>query len=220
MEQQIITNIAAERGIDKLPVLREYYEFLVLREVFNSQAGDKLVFKGGTALRIFYGLPRYSDDLDFSLSGSLTFRSFTGAMKVIEKKYPVMEISDIWNKRNTYICEFKIKEGWQKEAFSLKLEVSKRKKVKKSEYELKMAESPDFGIQLLAMVCTAEAIFKDKVRAIKERDEPKDYFDLWFLSQLLKREFNPREKPDSKRYKQVLGKYLPAKYKKILGEIL
>ena len=220
MEQQIIVNIASERGIDKLPVLREYYEFLVLREIFNSQAGDRLVFKGGTALRIFYGLPRYSDDLDFSLSGSLRYGSFIKAAEAIKKKYPVMKISDIWDKRNTYICEYRIKEDWQKEAFSLKLEVSKRGRVKKKEYELKMAESPDFGIQLLGMVCTAESIYSDKIKAVSGRDEPKDYFDLWFLSQMLKKEFKPKKKPDSKRFRQVLGKYLPAKYKKILDEIL
>ena len=46
-------------------IVREEYEILLLKEIFESEYGTKLVFKGGTALRLAYGSPRYSEDLDF-----------------------------------------------------------------------------------------------------------------------------------------------------------
>ena len=48
-------------------LLREYLQALVLRSLHESEAFTKLAFVGGTALRFAYGLPRFSEDLDFSL---------------------------------------------------------------------------------------------------------------------------------------------------------
>ncbi|MEW5984242.1 MAG: nucleotidyl transferase AbiEii/AbiGii toxin family protein [Acidobacteriota bacterium] len=45
--------------------LREYIQTLVLRSLHESEAFRSLVFVGGTALRFLYGLPRFSEDLDF-----------------------------------------------------------------------------------------------------------------------------------------------------------
>jgi predicted nucleotidyltransferase component of viral defense system len=220
MEQQIIEQAALKRGISIDAVIREYYEYLALRELYESGIGDKIVFKGGTALRIFYGCPRHSDGLDFSMSKEFGFEAFGRAVKAVQKKIPDMEIADLWNKRSTYICEYRIKEEWQAMAFSLKIEISKREKINRDKTELKLAAAEDFGIQVFGSVMKPEEIYNDKIRALAGRDEPKDYFDLWFLSQLLKRPFKPGKKADKKRYRQVLGKYLPVKYYKILEEIL
>lgn len=50
-------------------VLREYLQARVLEGLQRSGAFMSLAFQGGTALRFLYGLPRYSEDLDFSLEG-------------------------------------------------------------------------------------------------------------------------------------------------------
>ena len=50
-----------------LNLLREYLQSLVLRSLHESEAFRALAFVGGTALRFLYGLPRFSQDLDFSL---------------------------------------------------------------------------------------------------------------------------------------------------------
>jgi predicted nucleotidyltransferase component of viral defense system len=47
--------------------VREYWEMLILKELTESLLGEKLVFIGGTALRLVYNSPRFSDDLDFYL---------------------------------------------------------------------------------------------------------------------------------------------------------
>lgn len=54
----------------RLNMLREYLQALVLRSLHESEAFQCIAFVGGTALRFLYGLPRFSEDLDFSLDSS------------------------------------------------------------------------------------------------------------------------------------------------------
>jgi predicted nucleotidyltransferase component of viral defense system len=48
-------------------VLREYVQALILRSLHESEAFLSLSCVGGTALRFLFGLPRFSEDLDFSV---------------------------------------------------------------------------------------------------------------------------------------------------------
>jgi len=57
---------APDRG-QALNALREYLQALVLRSFHESEAFRCLAFVGGTALRFLHGLPRFSEDLDFSV---------------------------------------------------------------------------------------------------------------------------------------------------------
>ena len=63
--------LALVRGVSDpaqaLNRLREYLQAFVLRSFHESEAFRPLAFVGGTALRFLHGLPRFSEDLDFSL---------------------------------------------------------------------------------------------------------------------------------------------------------
>ena len=48
-------------------IVREYFQHVFLSELYKLPEAKRLLFKGGTALRIVYGSPRFSEDLDFSL---------------------------------------------------------------------------------------------------------------------------------------------------------
>jgi predicted nucleotidyltransferase component of viral defense system len=50
-------------------IVREYFQHVFLSELYKLPGGEKLLFKGGTALRFIYNSPRFSEDLDFSLFG-------------------------------------------------------------------------------------------------------------------------------------------------------
>lgn len=52
---------------EALYALREIMQEVALAALSRTDFFDKAAFYGGTALRIFYGLDRYSEDLDFSL---------------------------------------------------------------------------------------------------------------------------------------------------------
>ncbi|MFH1940888.1 MAG: nucleotidyl transferase AbiEii/AbiGii toxin family protein [bacterium] len=50
-------------------VVREYLQARILGAMQRAGAMVLLAFHGGTALRFLYGIPRYSEDLDFTLEG-------------------------------------------------------------------------------------------------------------------------------------------------------
>ncbi len=53
----------AEQNLPQL-VLKEYLQYMILDIIFSSKYGSRLVFMGGTAIRIVYGSDRFSEDLD------------------------------------------------------------------------------------------------------------------------------------------------------------
>ncbi|MEE9168051.1 MAG: nucleotidyl transferase AbiEii/AbiGii toxin family protein [Candidatus Neomarinimicrobiota bacterium] len=68
MKEQAIT--IARRGKNNLEarnLLREYLQHVILRQLFEKDLLRFLIFHGGTALRIFHDLHRFSEDLDFHL---------------------------------------------------------------------------------------------------------------------------------------------------------
>lgn len=50
-------------------IVREYFQHVFLSELYRLPQAEKILFKGGTALRVIYGSPRFSEDLDFSIFG-------------------------------------------------------------------------------------------------------------------------------------------------------
>jgi predicted nucleotidyltransferase component of viral defense system len=64
-----LTQIVARQPNDfmKRSVAREYLQVRILEALQDRGAFLKWAFIGGTALRFLFGMPRYSEDLDFSL---------------------------------------------------------------------------------------------------------------------------------------------------------
>ena len=66
--------------------LKEIVQEVALMGLSRSNFFSKASFYGGTALRIFYGLPRYSEDLDFSLDDPDTKFNLTDYLSYVEKE--------------------------------------------------------------------------------------------------------------------------------------
>jgi len=64
---QMIKRYQLERLEDYTSALREIIQEIVLLGLWRSKFFEKASFYGGTALRILYGLDRFSEDLDFTL---------------------------------------------------------------------------------------------------------------------------------------------------------
>lgn len=61
-------NIAdIENTEKKIHLTREFLQLIILKIIYDKDYFKNLAFVGGTALRILYGLRRFSEDLDFSL---------------------------------------------------------------------------------------------------------------------------------------------------------
>ena len=74
MIEQMLQQYPAETIYDKKNAMKEIMQEIVLCGLSRAGFFKEAAFYGGTALRIFYGLDRFSEDLDFSLmTENLTF---------------------------------------------------------------------------------------------------------------------------------------------------
>ncbi|PNU21066.1 hypothetical protein C2E25_04505 [Geothermobacter hydrogeniphilus] len=64
---QMLEKYDCRRAEDFSQALREILQEIALLGLWRSKFFEKAAFYGGTALRILYGLDRFSEDLDFSL---------------------------------------------------------------------------------------------------------------------------------------------------------
>jgi len=217
MNQVLAEKIAKELRISINQVVREYWEMLILKELSQLELGDFLIFGDGTALRLSYGSPRFSDDLDFYLKKKLSFSKFKKQIERLAEKLEI-EITDLAEKRFTLLAEFKIKENYLKLPFRIKIEI--RKKIFKRDFETRLLSSPTVNFQVLMFVVSFEKMKELKEAALKSRNEPRDLFDLWFICQKLKIPFQPKVQISSKKLKQELSKYLPADFKKVIDSLI
>jgi len=220
MNEELAYRLAKESRIDITQIVREEWEIKILKEIFESPLGNSIYFKGGTALRLVYNSPRYSDDLDFTLVKRISKKSWEDMLKNIIKKFPEVIISDQKDKFYTYFGELKIKEDYLPLSFSIKIEISKRIK-NKYKYSLKLLTSKTTNIQILAQVEDLEEIRKEKKLAINSRNLPRDLFDLWFIAQKMKEPMDKNlKKIDKKFLRQELNKYLPKNYYPLIQELI
>ena len=70
--QQVLSQMLSKYQInnieDKKNAIKEIVQEIVLCGLSRGGFFKEAAFYGGTALRIFYGLDRFSEDLDFSLN--------------------------------------------------------------------------------------------------------------------------------------------------------
>lgn len=63
----MLSDYSCKSGDDYINALREIMQEIALLGLWRSKFFEHVAFCGGTALRVLYGLDRYSEDLDFSL---------------------------------------------------------------------------------------------------------------------------------------------------------
>jgi len=133
---------------------------------------SNLVFKGGTACYLFYGLPRFSVDLDFNLIDADLKEAVFERIKKIAAKYG--KIEEPYIERYTIFTLV----AYEKNAQKLKIEISIRAHDENSQ-ELKNF----MGVSFLVM--KKAAMVANKLIALAERKKlaNRDVFDAhWFLS--------------------------------------
>lgn len=67
-DQLIIRAKQGKTAAEQMNSLRNELQHLILQELDRKNATEQMCFVGGTALRILFGLDRFSEDLDFSRS--------------------------------------------------------------------------------------------------------------------------------------------------------
>ena len=149
----------------------------ILRDIYSDVSISSLVgFKGGTCAYFFYGLTRFSVDLDFDL-----FSSDEATQKLVYKKVNVMlgkygEIKDKHIKRNTIFFLLSYGDA----DHNVKVEVNVRILMPdiKEHYEVKEY----LGISML--VGKKDYLFASKLAALTTRSETamRDIYDIWYFA--------------------------------------
>ncbi|MBI4097337.1 MAG: nucleotidyl transferase AbiEii/AbiGii toxin family protein [Candidatus Levybacteria bacterium] len=200
-------------------IAREEYEILILKEVFESEFGVGFVFKGGTALRLAYNSPRFSQDIDFTQIQEFDKEKFMTFLRGLANKYPAIKSIETNEKFYTIFGLAKIKEDYLKRAFSIKIEISKRERkwVKGKDYTDKLIRSETTPLTAIAQVASLEQILAEKKDAMKNRKVARDLFDYWYIHLLLKQEIKVDfQGYDKKRAKSELHRLLPRNFWRVI----
>lgn len=82
--QDMLERYQPQTTVESIRALREIIQEIALVGLWRAKFFQKAAFYGGTALRILYGLDRFSEDLDFSLlepDASFSLESYNLAIK-------------------------------------------------------------------------------------------------------------------------------------------
>lgn len=149
----------------------------ILRDIYSDTSVSSLIgFKGGTCAYFFYGLTRFSVDLDFDL-----FSSDEATQKLVHEKIGGMlgkygEIKDNYIKRNTIFFLLSYGDA----DHNVKVEASVRILMPgiKEHYELREY----LGISMF--VGKKDYLFASKLAALTDRKmlAMRDIYDIWFFA--------------------------------------
>lgn len=222
MTQEELNSLVKQLNISPNQILQEESEMIFLNELAKSILGTKVVFYGGTALRLAYNSPRFSEDIDLLKIKSVSFSEFKELIQKIVKSNANWALRDIKNKKQTMFALILIKEEKLKHNFSLKIELHKPVKKTKINTELLLIKSPTSILEPLLLVPSLEQIKKLKTDAVSNRKKARDIFDLWYISRLLKENFilpNKLPKYNKREFKNELQVFLPKKYYPIIEQL-
>lgn len=190
---------------NKKNVIKEIIQEIVLVGLYKAKFFDKAAFYGGTALRIFYGLNRFSEDLDFSLiekDNNFNFDNYFPSIVDVAHKYGLnveitskekIESTDIKSaflKSNIietitlFFGEEDVKHINHNERIKIKFEVDVTPSPFAT-YEIKYRLSPEpYSIRLY----DKESLFSGKLHAVicrgwKSRVKGRDLYDYVFYLQ-------------------------------------
>jgi len=161
-------------------VVREYFQHLLLSGLYQEKGSDNLLFKGGTALRIIWHSPRFSEDLDFT-GVNVTVK---GIETLIEGSLANMEMEGI----KTEIVESKSTSGGYLAIFEfatseyksqIQVEVSLRNG-KKASGTAVLIQS-DLVVPYTLIHLKEERLISEKIRACLTRGKARDFYDLYFI---------------------------------------
>lgn len=232
--QDTIRQLASQYHTSEHPnIVREYFQHLFLSELYKLPEGEHLLFKGGTALRIVFSSPRFSEDLDFSLFSVAEHERKAFIEKVFENVLTAIERSGISVRYGTKFGP--TKEGYHGSTtfhlydyppVDVEIDVSGRNghEVRGEVGTVASGFVPSYNIfHLPQAALVREKIFGALLGRMKERD----FYDLYWLlrsnmvSQEQKKELAPHaerviKEAEGRDFKPELSTFLPVDQQAII----
>ncbi|HAJ79368.1 MAG TPA: hypothetical protein DCO75_06315 [Fibrobacteres bacterium] len=193
MKDYCLELVSNKQNIDeKINVMREYLQAYTLKVFHDKGIFRSVAFVGGTALRFLHGLPRFSEDLDFSLTDNNRQFSFSGIMTILRNEFLLAgyNVGVTYNDAKTVWSAFVKFEGLMKEVgisplaeqkLSIKIEID----TKPPEGAILITEIVNKYFPISFLSYDISSLFAGKIHALLSRKylKGRDYFDIgWYLS--------------------------------------
>ncbi len=174
-----LRDLAQKFQTTELNVRREYIQHLFLSYFYQQSQTDRIYFKGGTALRMLYDSPRFSEDLDFSSSLTTIHpieQAVLDTLTEIARENIQPDLKESKRTSGGYLASMTFQ--LQADSISLQLDVSLREGRKKGE-AVTIASNyiPAFTVIALAR----EQLVEEKIQALLTRRKARDFYDLYFI---------------------------------------
>lgn len=226
--QEEIRKLSTKYQASPVAVAREYCQHNILANLYTQQFSQKLLFKGGTALRIIYGSPRFSEDLDFTGVENITYFEIedilTNAMERLEQWGLNFKLEEAKKTTGGYLAKTNFSLYSYK--FLIKIEISFRQARQKIKREISSVKNDYIHTYDIIHLPLPEMI-NGKISALLTRAKARDWYDLYFFlrSRMLDNEqkkFLPEilEKLKHTRtdFKKELKEFLPRSHQLILRD--
>lgn len=198
MIEQMLSRYTIQNENDKYNALREIMQEIALAGLYRGGFFKKAAFYGGTALRIFYKLDRYSEDLDFSLlqtdddfSLEPYFKNIVDEFEAagikieISKKEKSNEsnIESAFLKNDTTIHVLSLNSNSINKPIKIKFEVDKKPPLGFKTEEKLLLQPFSFYVKCF----TIEDLYAGKMHALlfrnwKQRVKGRDWYDFeWYI---------------------------------------
>lgn len=191
-------------------IAQEQFEMEVLDRLNSMRLLQALTFGGGTMLRLCHGLDRYSVDLDFWLVDPLHAETLFAELKTYLARFYTLRDTAF----NHYSLLFEL--GSPSYPRNLKIEI--RKDPGRPDTEPAIAYSPHSNRQVLLRSMTLNQMMILKTRALLDRAEIRDAYDMEFM---VKRGIPlPAGVDVPERLLQVINNFSKTDYSSKLGSLL
>ncbi len=178
-----------EKSIFDKHILKEYLQIMIMDYLSSTPYIQKIIFIGGTNLRLVKGIDRFSEDLDFDCKelSKVEFIEMTdGIIQFLGRSGFRVETRDKDNpkltafRRNIHFPEllFDLRlSGYREERFLIKIE-SQDQRIK---YEPVIADIKGCGFFFPFPIPSDGVLCSMKIAAMLARAKGRDFYDLMFL---------------------------------------
>jgi len=180
LKKEELQRIITKSQTSPINIYREYCQHLFLSILYTRKGSEQVLFKGGTALKIAYKSPRFSEDLDFTLF-NITSRKIEDLLLLVSEGLTQHNLKNqIVEAKQTsggYLSNFVF--YLYQEKVIISIQGSRRKKNnRKANIQL---ISNDYIPQYTLLLLPEEELVEEKVQAALTRAKPRDFFDVYFL---------------------------------------
>jgi len=175
-----IRRLAVQQQTTEQNVAREYAQHLFLSGFYQQRGAHQVMFKGGTALRVVYHSPRFSEDLDFSGFGVTVRQIEDWVAETTGRMEQAGVLTSIQESKRTSGGYLGILEPTLADhRVRILLEISLRRKEAPKGRGVLVASELVPAYTLVSV--PEEDLVDEQLQALLTRRKPRDFFDCYFM---------------------------------------